>query len=215
MSPRLVRDVQGLTPSEAILLLERLQISKHTSSLLRKVRDCLEYELLEIPSLTQQEELASIAFLGGAIGVEELVDARLAWLASKGCSIPDRHSAVELFKFVQERIYEILMTCQGDVYAQISSVMQQLLQKGQVDASVDILALCVFFGGDDGALPGALFVDDREAVCSCVAHRGGEALRTDARDPPWLSNHADPHVASPVIVGFLVDRSPGGLPGLR
>lgn len=144
LAPRLVHDVQGLTPSEAILLLERLQISKHTSSLLRKVRDCLEYELLDVPSLTQQGELASVAFLGGAIGVEELVDARLAWLASKGCSVPDRRSAVELFKETQTRLHDVLMACEGDVYAQLSSSMQQLLQRGQVDASVDILALCVF-----------------------------------------------------------------------
>ncbi|KAK3342187.1 glycosyl transferase [Lasiosphaeria hispida] len=144
LAPRLLRDVEKLTPSEALLLLERLHVSRHTSSLLTKIRDCLEYELLEMPTLAQQERLASVGFLSGAVEPEELVDGRLSWLANKGCAVPDREEARQLFERIQIRLYEVLMAGEGDVYAQITSVMQRLLRKGRIDSAADMIALAVF-----------------------------------------------------------------------
>ena len=144
LSSRLVQDVEQLSPAEAILLLRRLQSSKYPLAPLSALRDCLEYQLLEIPALAQQRALCSTAYLGGDISAEALVASRLSWLADKGCWIPDRSQAVKLFEEVDARLYAVLMTSQSDVFAQIGDAMQRLVQKDQIDAGVDILALSVF-----------------------------------------------------------------------
>ncbi|KAK3314058.1 glycosyl transferase [Apodospora peruviana] len=143
LASRLSGDVETLSPSEAMLLLERLP-SRHYTSLLNKVRDCIEYQLLEVPTLAQQRTLGSKSYLSGELSAEALVAARLEWLASKGCAIPDQEEAVRLFEDVQSRLYTVLTNCEGDVYMNISAVMQQLLQEDRIDAAVDILALSIF-----------------------------------------------------------------------
>ncbi|KAH8883158.1 glycosyl transferase [Thozetella sp. PMI_491] len=141
---RLARDIELLSPSEAILLMDRVQTSQHQAPLIKKIHDRLEYQLLDMPTLNQQRALCAPAYLGGEISAESLIASRLSWLASKGCSIPDQAAALALFKQIQERLNTVLMTCQSDVYAQISSAMQALLKEGHIDAGVDILTLSVF-----------------------------------------------------------------------
>jgi len=146
LPPRLARDIEELSPAEALLLFERLESSRHhhPSFLLSRIRDCLEYQLIELPTLTQQRALGAPGFLGDDISGEALVASRLSWLASKGCAVPDQTEAVALFDEVRTRLHAVLVRCEEDVYAQMSTVMQGLLQRGQIDAAVDILALSVF-----------------------------------------------------------------------
>jgi glycosyltransferase involved in cell wall biosynthesis len=142
--PRLARDVELLSPTEGILLLDRLQASKQPTSLVAKICDCIKYRLLEIPTLSQQHALASKAYLGGEISAETLVESRLSWLTGKACSIPSRSEAISVFKEVQERLHTVLMTGQSDIYTKLSSAIQELCKQGQIDAGVDILALSIF-----------------------------------------------------------------------
>ncbi|KFG79629.1 glycosyl transferase, group 1 family protein [Metarhizium anisopliae] len=141
---RIVHDLERLSPAEAILFLRRLQSSTASPQFLARVRSCLEYQLLDIPSLTQQRVLSSVDYLGGNISAETLVDARLAWLASKGCWTPDRTKAIQLFQNVGDRLYTVLMQGETSTLEQLSHGIQQLVQQGQVDAGVDIFALAVF-----------------------------------------------------------------------
>ncbi len=147
LPPRLLRDIEQLSPAEALLLLERVQSAgpDFCPGLLgTRIRDCLEYQLIELPTLAQQRAMGSTAFLGGEISAEALVASRLEWLASKGCSVPDQSEAIALFNTVQARLCTVLTRCEDDVYAQLSAAMQALLRKGHVDAGVDMLALSVF-----------------------------------------------------------------------
>ncbi|TWU71439.1 hypothetical protein ED733_002723 [Metarhizium rileyi] len=144
LSTRIVQDLDRLSPAEAVLLLRRLHSSTGNPRFLAKIRSCLEYQLLEIPSLTQQRSLASVEYLGGTISGDALVDARLSWLAEKGCWVPERTRAIALFKDVEDRLYTVLMQGETTTLEQLSWAIQELVQRGQVDAGVDIFALAVF-----------------------------------------------------------------------
>ncbi|KAK2612538.1 hypothetical protein QQS21_001476 [Conoideocrella luteorostrata] len=144
LSARIVQDIERLSPLEAILFLKRLQSSSTNSQFLNKIRSSLEHQLLEIPALTQQRALSSVKYLGGTISADDLVDARLSWLAEKGCWIPDRAKAINLFREVSDRLYTVLMQGETTTLEKLSACIQELVRKGQIDASVDIFAMSVF-----------------------------------------------------------------------
>ena len=166
---RLVEDVKGLSPGETLLFVQRLAAAEaqldedrhfgfdysdertrdeSQSLLLKPIRNCCEYQLLDIPSLAQQRELNATGYLSGEVEVSNLIASRLSWLADKGCWTPDAAAAEAVFAAVDARLYEVLMTGQNELLARISSAIQRLfpsnLQKMKVDAAVDILALAVF-----------------------------------------------------------------------
>ena len=165
---RLVADIKDSSNAEVLLLVQRLAEAESTedddsgpdlsvedikeeyrSLLLKPLRHCCEYQLLEVPSLTQQRELASVGYLSGEVSGSQLVTTRLAWLDSKGCWTPDPAKAEALFTTIDARLYEVLMTGQSDLLASISTVLGKLLlpdekQQSKVDAAVDILALAIF-----------------------------------------------------------------------
>ncbi|KAM7217682.1 hypothetical protein V8F06_006937 [Rhypophila decipiens] len=155
LPPRLVADIVSLSPAESILVLERLHSStshgSHMgSSFLEKLASLLEYQLIEIPSLTQQRILSSEGYLSGSVSGEELVTSRLNWLASKGCAIPSRYEAIALFSEIESRIYTVLTQIETDTYSTLSTVLQSITSYNNtaectaIDASADILCLAIF-----------------------------------------------------------------------
>jgi glycosyltransferase involved in cell wall biosynthesis len=146
LPPRIVKDVEKLSPAETILLLRRLILLNHDddSLFLERIRAVCEYQLMEVPTLTQLRALNSTAYLRGEVSAADLVTSRLDWLRAKGCAHPDISKAISLFEEVDTRLYDVLMTGQSEVYAQIGSVVQSILQKDQIDAGADIFALAVF-----------------------------------------------------------------------
>lgn len=146
LPPRMVHDLEQLSPEEAILFLRRLVLAGHGYDflLLAKIRACCEYQLMEVPTLGQMKTMNATAHLGGEIDARDLVLARLTFLRGKGCWLPDSSTAISLFEDINDRVHEILMDCETEILAQLGIVIQTLLQKDQVDASADMFALCVF-----------------------------------------------------------------------
>ncbi|KHN97553.1 glycosyl transferase, group 1 family protein [Metarhizium album ARSEF 1941] len=144
LGARIVNDLERLSPAEALLLTRQLHSSTVSSEFLAKIRDCLDYQLLDKPSLTQQRALGSVDYLSGAISAENLVESRLSWLAGKGCCTPDRAEAVSLFAEVENRLYSVLIQRETSALEELSRGIQELVQSGPVDAGVDIFALAVF-----------------------------------------------------------------------
>lgn len=144
---RVVHDVKQLSPAETLLFLRRLVLSKgggDDSVFWARVRSLCEYQLIEVPTLAQLREMNSNAYLSGEISAETVVNSRIAWLGERGCWIPDSSAAIALFKEVDARLYEILMNGNNEALAQLSFVMQTIMQKNQIDAGADIFALAVF-----------------------------------------------------------------------
>ncbi|KAH9206430.1 glycosyl transferase [Leptodontidium sp. 2 PMI_412] len=146
LPPRIVYDVEQLSPEETILFLRRLILARceDDNSFLARLRECCEYQLMEIPTLAQLRKLSSTVYLSGHISPADLVTARLNWLREKGCWHPDPSMAISVFEHVETRVHQILMDCETALLAQLGVVIQTLLQSNQIDARADIFALSVF-----------------------------------------------------------------------
>jgi len=142
---RIVSDVQKLSPSEAILLRQRLSPKPdHDSFFLARIRACIDYELMDRPSMAQLRALNSKEFLSGNISPECLVQSRLAWHRECGFEHTYPAEAVNLFLDVFDRLNGVLMDGESELYERIGTVMQSLMQPGKIDAGADLLALAVF-----------------------------------------------------------------------
>ncbi|KAJ5537653.1 hypothetical protein N7494_007132 [Penicillium frequentans] len=146
LSPRIVNDIQQLTPTEALLWLRRLSttLGKDCAHLTSNVRACTEHQLIKVPSLGQIRALGSSEYLSGRASGEDLVAARMAYYDDQGCWAPDAIAAKELFMEIDARLPEVLLGRDSRTLEQLALVMQTIIQKGQIDAGVDILATAVF-----------------------------------------------------------------------
>ncbi|EFX04881.1 glycosyl group 1 family protein [Grosmannia clavigera kw1407] len=144
LAPRLVQDLETLSPQEALLFMKRLALSRESSALLALIRPCLEAQLVDAPSLTQLRVLCSTGYLSGHVTAEEMIAARLAWLADKGCDIPDAYEANKLFHDVYDRLYDVLMGIESEVLAQLGEGIQKIVLSEYLDAGADIFLLAVF-----------------------------------------------------------------------
>ena len=143
---RLVNDLEQLSPEETILFLRRLILTRcpDDSLFLARLRECCEYQLMEVPTLAQLRKLSSTVYLGGHISPRDLVVARLDWLRDKGCWHPDPAMAVSIFEDVETRVHKVLMNGETELLAQLGVVIQAILRKDQIDGRADIFALSVF-----------------------------------------------------------------------
>ncbi|KAL5119598.1 hypothetical protein ACEQ8H_002444 [Pleosporales sp. CAS-2024a] len=142
---RIVSDIEKLSPTEIILLRQRLTLpDEYDSFLLSRIRACCEYQLMERPNMLQLRELNAKEFLGGHISVDALIQSRLEWHRECGWAHLDPEQAVQLFQDVSSRLHQALMDGESELYGRIGNVMQKIMQKDQIDASADLLALAIF-----------------------------------------------------------------------
>ncbi|KAH7400444.1 hypothetical protein BKA64DRAFT_481996 [Cadophora sp. MPI-SDFR-AT-0126] len=143
---RIMHDMEQLSPEETILFLRRLILTRcpDDSVFLARLRDCCEYQLMDLPTLAQLRKLSSTVYLGGQISPSDLVMARLGWLRDKSCWLPDAAMAISVFKDVETRVHQILMNGETELLAQLGVVVQAILQRKQIDSRADIFALSVF-----------------------------------------------------------------------
>ncbi|KAH2311335.1 hypothetical protein LV164_000399 [Aspergillus fumigatus] len=146
LPPRLVNDIEDLSPAEALLWMQRLTLStcKESSALVAKVRTCCEYQLLEVPTLSQLRAMASTGYLSGKVSAKQLVEGRLAWYQSQGCASLEPRSALALFQEIDARLPGVLIKADSTSLAKITEVMEAILRPGQIDIRADFLALSVF-----------------------------------------------------------------------
>ncbi|PBP26082.1 glycosyl transferase, group 1 family protein [Diplocarpon rosae] len=146
LAPRMVHDLEQLSPEETISFIRRLVLSGHGYDFvfLAKIRACCEYQVMEMPTLTQIRTQSAIGYLSGELSSADLITARLTWLREKGCWVPDTSAAISLFEEIDERVHEVLMNCETETLAQLGFVIQSLMRADRIDASADIFALSVF-----------------------------------------------------------------------
>jgi hypothetical protein len=143
---RLVQDIEQLSPSEAIFLMQRLASYKGIESavLATRLRAVCEYQLLEAPTLAQHRAFNSTAYLRGEISAETLVTSRIDWYIEKSCQHPEISAAIALFKDIDIRMQELFMGRESQLLSQIAVVLETVLQRHAIDASADLFALAVF-----------------------------------------------------------------------
>jgi hypothetical protein len=142
---RIVGDIEKLSPTEIILLHQRLSLlDEDDSFLLFRIRACCEYQLMDRPSMMQLRALNSKDYLSGNISIECLVQARLDWHREWGWAHPNPEQAIQLFQDVSRRLHETLMEGESELYGRIGTVMQAIMRQNHVDAGADLFALAVF-----------------------------------------------------------------------
>lgn len=141
---RIVKDVQQLSPAEMVQFAMRIHSARNKSEFFSLISKCMEYELLNLPVLSQQRHLNSVAYLNGDVSAETVVAARVQWLADKGCAVPSVDEAIRLFEDVDARLYGALVGIESEVYARLGNTMQELMAADKIDAGADILALSIF-----------------------------------------------------------------------
>lgn len=147
LPPRLTQDIQKLTPAENLLLLHRLTRfgCSETDTFETSIASLCESQLLDTPSLVQSRSLSTEEYLQGKVTAEQLIEARLQWLRDQGAErVPTKEGAISVFKDFDARLPGILLRKEAHHLDQIATVFQRVLQKGRIDASVDILAYSVF-----------------------------------------------------------------------
>lgn len=146
MPDRLVKDIEGLSSTELLLLSQRLTFARDeaTGSLQANILALCENRLIDIPTTQQLRAQNTNLYLRDEISVEDLIDARLAWHADRGCQHPDREGAIYVFREMQARLSGVLINAQAEHVSQMETVLQSICQHGKIDASVDILAMSIF-----------------------------------------------------------------------
>ncbi|KAL3492287.1 hypothetical protein BJX62DRAFT_250706 [Aspergillus germanicus] len=145
VSPRLVRDIEELTPAEMLRWLRRLDQSMcaESSVLAAQVRAVCEYHILGAPSLSQLRRMSSVEYLRGKVTPEELVRGRLEWYQSQGVSL-DYLSALAVFKEVDLHLEEALVQRDTRTLSELVAVLETALQPTDIDPRADFLAMSIF-----------------------------------------------------------------------
>lgn len=146
LAPRIVNDIEQLSPTEALLWFRRLSLAhdQGSSAFTAKVRACTEHQLLNVPSLSQLRALSSSEYLSKKVSAEDLVESRLAWYRQQSCWAPDASASKALFLEIDARLPEILMARDSKTVEQIAAVIQDVIQKNNIDAGADLFSLAVF-----------------------------------------------------------------------
>ncbi|EHK96797.1 hypothetical protein M7I_7505 [Glarea lozoyensis 74030] len=149
LSARLQRDIELLTPTEAILFMQRLAVSdvQEFPLLAARIRACCEYQLLEVPSIQQLRSLNATTYLEGKITAEKLVLSRLNWYTENGVYRPNTAAAVSLFNEIEIRVSQILMGRESEIIARLELVLQTILKQKEIDAiTLTIFVISLLLG---------------------------------------------------------------------
>ncbi|KAJ5908940.1 hypothetical protein N7495_001622 [Penicillium taxi] len=146
LPPRIVSDIEQLSPTEALLWLRRLSLTlnKECADFTANIRACTEHQLIRVPSLGQLRALSSSEYLSGKVSAADLVASRLAWYREQGCWAPEASGATALFLEIDSRLPEILKAGDSKTLEQIADVIQTVIQKNFIDAGVDFFTFAVF-----------------------------------------------------------------------
>jgi hypothetical protein len=145
LPPRMLQDIDLLTPNEMLILLQGITIAGSRSQIVTKVRQRCEYQLIDVSSSAQLKSLNTIAYLRGDITVEDLVGKRIQWYRqNKIAQLPRVEHAIELFKAVDVAVDNMLRNRLRGQSCALVSTLDETIQPGKIDVRADILALSIF-----------------------------------------------------------------------
>lgn len=148
---RLVQDIDVLSPEERLLLLQHLSLTDAKDELSETICAYIRRQLIDAPSLGQLKELNTVGYVGGTVSPEALINSRVTWYQEQGCQYPSRSKCLDLFNEVDSVLTRILKERREADLASITESLCGLVQKQNVDAYVDMMALALFCAARKGA----------------------------------------------------------------
>ncbi|EPS26705.1 putative polysialyltransferase [Penicillium oxalicum 114-2] len=141
---RFVQDIDGLSPEERLLLLQHLSLTDAHSEVTETICAYIQQQLVDAPSLAQLRELNSVGYLEGSASAEELIEDRLSWYEEQGCARPSFSTSLDLFHQVDAVFTEMHKYHRENELSAITTGFCNLVQSGDFDAFLDMLALALF-----------------------------------------------------------------------
>lgn len=148
---RLVQDIDSLSPEERLLLLQHLSLTDATDNVSGDICTYIREQLIEAPSHAQLKDLNTVGYIEGSVSPEVLISTRVNWYREQGCQCSSESKCLALFNEVDVVLTEILRGRRESDLSRISKGLCQISQKGQIDASVDMMALSLFCAARRGA----------------------------------------------------------------
>jgi len=146
LPPRVVQDVELMSPQDCLLLLQRLSLAPNSGSniFLGGLKAALLEKLVDVPSWNQLRTISTIGYLSGDVSVEELIESRIQWYCQYKRSHPDLRTAISLFNDIQEKLGNCLRSRDLNALQTIVSSLRELLNVPNVDTTVEIFVLSIF-----------------------------------------------------------------------
>jgi hypothetical protein len=146
LPPRVVQDVELMSPQDCLLLLQRLSLAPNSGSniFLGGLKAALLEKLVDVPSWNQLRTISTIGYLSGDVSVEELIESRIQWYCQYKRSHPDLRTAISLFNDIQEKLGNCLRSRDLNALQTIVSSLRELLNVPNVDTTVEISVLSIF-----------------------------------------------------------------------
>jgi glycosyltransferase involved in cell wall biosynthesis len=141
---RLVQDIDVLTPTECLLYLRHLTLTDAKTELSHTICAYIRRKLIEAPTLSQLRDLNTAGYLSSEVTPEQVIQSRISWYRSQGCEYPSPGKSLALFEQIQGTFSEILKYRREHDLATITSSLSSLVEKGQIDAYVDIAVMSLF-----------------------------------------------------------------------
>ncbi|CAL3973371.1 unnamed protein product [Diplocarpon coronariae] len=144
--PRLVQDVEILSPEECLQLLQRVSLAPGAveDGLLCGIKAALMERLVDIPTWNQLKKINTVGYLSGDISVEQLLESRIRWYSQAKRCHPSLPAAMALFCEVEEKIQNALRSRGHRDLQTIIDSLGQLLHHPDVSTVGDLFALSVF-----------------------------------------------------------------------
>jgi hypothetical protein len=146
LPPRVVQDIEIMSPEEGLLLLQRISLSPNPESeiFLGDLKSAVLERLIDIPSWNQLKTVNTVDYLGGDISIENLLDSRLKWYCRSGRRHPSLRAANLLFKEIQATITNNLRSRNQIDLQTIINSLTKILGDPDFDAISDIFLLSTF-----------------------------------------------------------------------
>ncbi|EKD19488.1 hypothetical protein MBM_02725 [Drepanopeziza brunnea f. sp. 'multigermtubi' MB_m1] len=144
--PRLVQDVELLSPEECLQLLQRASLAPDAEkcSILGGIKAAATERLVDIPTWNQLKTVNTVGFLKGEVSIEQLLESRLRWHCQAKRRHPTLPVAVFLFHEIREKVETALRSrSHKDLQAMVDS-LGRFLQNSAVSAVGDLYALSLF-----------------------------------------------------------------------
>jgi hypothetical protein len=145
LPPRMLQDIELLTPIETLSFLQTMAIAGSNSNIIAKVRQRCEYQLIDVASSAQLKSRNTIDYLRGDITVEDLIGTRIQWYKqNKIRQLPRVEDAIELFKTVDQVVDNVLKHDLRDESAALVSALETIIRPGKIDVRADLVGLSIF-----------------------------------------------------------------------
>ena len=146
LPPRLLQDVDLLTPTDMLLFLQHAMLCQlgKEDQLVNAICAAFKEKLIDDPSFKQMKSLGNVDYICGKVSDTDLVAARVAWYEQQRCIHFELENSIQLFRDVNQAFARILRNRDYESLDRITAALEKLFCHGVADPFVDFFAFSVF-----------------------------------------------------------------------